>query len=92
VLRTLPDKQVRIESHPYDPPPATQQSRDRVPTNWELSMTRTARIVQHLLDDGAVDAGNLSIGISPDARLPMGTGAEDGATGRRMGIILSPKN
>lgn len=92
VLKTLPDKQVRIESHPNEPP-GTAQPKDKGPGNWELSMARTAHLVQHLLDEGAVDSSNLSVGVSPDLPPGSGNSAEEGRqVARQTDIILSLKN
>ncbi len=91
VLKTLPDKQVRIESHPNEPP-GTAQPKDKGPGNWELSMARTAHLVQHLLDEGAVDSSNLSVGVSSDVP-GSGNNTEEGRqVARQTEIILSLKN
>jgi chemotaxis protein MotB len=88
-LKALPDKHVRLESHLNDLSAAP--NKDRVPGNWELSLTRTTRIGQHLLDEGAVDSNNFSISLFPDTR-PVGNGEEEGRPVRHTEIILYPKS
>ena len=88
-LKALSDKHVRLESHPNDLPAAP--NKDRIPGNWELSLTRITQVAQHLLDEGAVDSNNFSIGIFPDVR-SAGDGEEEGRPVRHTEIILSPKS
>ncbi|MGH7230868.1 MAG: OmpA family protein [Nitrospiraceae bacterium] len=89
LLKGLPEKHIRIETHPHEPPSTMQK--DRGHGNWELSMARAGRIVQHFLDEGVVDTGNLAVGFSSDVQPAPGS-EEDRAGARQTEIILSFKH
>ncbi|HJU03605.1 MAG TPA: OmpA family protein [Nitrospiraceae bacterium] len=89
-LKTVSDKHIRIEHHPNEQ--NSTVPKDRSSGAWELSMARAGRIVQHLLDEGAVDPTNLAVASIPDVRQGAGTAAEEGRSLRHTEIIVSLKN
>lgn len=90
ILKGVGDRQIRVEGH-TDNVPIGSRTRERFPTNWELSTARATRVVRYLRDQ---------VGISPD--LLSATGYADNrpvadnetfegrAQNRRIEIVLLP--
>jgi chemotaxis protein MotB len=91
ILKSQPDKQIRVEGH-TDNVPIGAKLKERFPTNWELSTARATSVVRFLVDDGGLDPANLSAVGYADTR-PIGSNeVEEGRmANRRIDIVLYPK-
>jgi chemotaxis protein MotB len=92
IIKTVPDKQVRVEGH-TDNAPIGDNLRDKLPTNWELSTLHAARVVRYLIEQGRVDQSMLSAvgyaGTKPAAGNDMEVGRK---ANRRIDITLFTKD
>ena len=92
VLRTVTDKQIRIEGH-TDNVPISVKLQDRFKTNWELSTARATTVVRYLIDQGSVDPQYLSaVGYADTHPLASNDSEEGRAANRRIEIVLYPKD
>ena len=92
VLRTVTDKQIRIEGH-TDNVPISVKLQDRFKTNWELSTARATTVVRYLIDQGSVDPQYLSaVGYADTHPLASNDSEEGRASNRRIEIVLYPKD
>lgn len=92
VLRTVTDKQIRIEGH-TDNVPIGSKIKARFPTNWELSTARATSVVRYLIEQGGVNRGYLSAIGYADNRPVVANDSEEGRqANRRIEIVLYPKN
>ncbi len=92
VIKTVTDKQVRIEGH-TDNVPIGEKLRERFPTNWELSTARATSVVRYLIEEGGVDRSLLSAVGYADTRPVAGNDTEEGRkANRRIEITLYPKD
>jgi len=92
VLKTVTDKQIRIEGH-TDNVPIGVKLRERFPTNWELSTARATSVVRYLIEEGGVDRTSLSAVGYADTRPIASNDTEEGRTAnRRIEIVLYPKD
>lgn len=92
ILKSITDKQIRIEGH-TDNVPIGVKLRDRFPTNWELSTARATSVVRYLIEQGGLDASNLTAVGYADTRPVVGNDTEEGRTAnRRIEIVLYPKD
>lgn len=92
LLRTLSDKQVRIEGH-TDNVPMGDKRRDKFPTNWELSTVRAANVARYLVEEAGIDRALLSSGGYADTRPVADNETEEGRkANRRIDITLTQKD
>jgi chemotaxis protein MotB len=92
VLKTVTDKQIRIEGH-TDNVPISVRLQDRFKTNWELSTARATTVVRYLIDHGGVDRELLSAAGYADTRPVASNDSEEGrSSNRRIEIVLYPKD
>ena len=92
VLRTVADKQIRIEGH-TDNVPIGPRIKDRFPTNWELSAARATSVVRYLIEEGGVDPNHLSaIGYADNRPVASNDTEEGRQSNRRIEIVLYPKD
>lgn len=92
VLKTVTDKQIRIEGH-TDNVPIGVGLKDRFPTNWELSTARATSVVRYLIDEGGVASDSLSAAGFADTKPVASNEAEEGRSqNRRIEIALYPKD
>ena len=92
VLKTVTDKQIRIEGH-TDNVPISSKLQDRFKTNWELSTARATTVVRYLIDQGGVDRQYLSaVGYADTHPLASNDSEEGRSSNRRIEIVLYPKD
>jgi chemotaxis protein MotB len=92
VLRTVTDKQIRIEGH-TDNIPISSKLQGRFKTNWELSTARATTVVRYLIDQGSVDRQYLSaVGYADTHPLASNDSEEGRSSNRRIEIVLYPKD
>jgi len=92
VLKTVSDKQIRIEGH-TDNVPISTKLQDRFKTNWELSTARATTVVRYLIDHGGVNRQNLSAAGYADTRPVASNDSEEGrSSNRRIEIVLYPRD
>lgn len=92
VLKTVADKQIRIEGH-TDNVPISAKLRDRYKSNWELSTARATTVVRYLIDQGGVDPQHLSaIGYADTQPIASNETVEGRSANRRIEIVLYPKD
>ncbi len=92
VLKTVTDKQIRIEGH-TDNVPISSKLQDRFKTNWELSTARATTVVRYLIDQGEVDRQYLSaVGYADTRPLTSNDSDEGRSSNRRIEIVLYPKD
>jgi chemotaxis protein MotB len=92
VLKTVTDKQIRIEGH-TDNVPISSKLQDRFKTNWELSTARATTVVRYLIDQGGVDRQYLSAVGYADTHPITSNDSEGGrSSNRRIEIVLYPKD
>ena len=92
VLKTVTDKQIRIEGH-TDNVPISTKLQDKFKTNWELSTARTTTEVRYLIDQGSVDRQYLSaVGYADTHPLASNETEQDRASNRRIEIVLYPRD
>jgi chemotaxis protein MotB len=92
VLKKVTDKQIRIEGH-TDNVPVGQKIRGRFPSNWELSTARATSVVRYLIDNGGLNASNLSaIGYADNRPVASNETDEGKMANRRIEITLYPKD
>jgi chemotaxis protein MotB len=92
VLKTVTDKQIRIEGH-TDNVPISIKLQDRFKTNWELSTARATTVVRYLIDQGGVDRQSLSaVGYAETHPVASNETDEGRSANRRIEIILYPKD
>jgi chemotaxis protein MotB len=92
VLKTVTDKQIRIEGH-TDNVPISSKLQDRFKTNWELSTARATTVVRYLIDQGGVDRQYLSAVGYADTRPQTSNDTEEGrSSNRRIEIVLYPRD
>jgi chemotaxis protein MotB len=92
VLKTVTDKQIRIEGH-TDNVPISSKLQDRFKTNWELSAARATTVVRYLIDQGGADRQYLSaVGYADTHPLASNDSEEGRSSNRRIEIVLYPKD
>lgn len=92
VLKTVTDKQIRIEGH-TDNVPISSKLQDRFKTNWELSTARATTVVHYLIDQGGVDRQYLSaVGYADTHPIAANDSEEGRSSNRRIEIVLYPKD
>ncbi len=92
VLKTVTDKQIRIEGH-TDNVPISVKLQGRFKTNWELSTARATTVVRFLIDQGSVDPQYLSaVGYADTHPLASNDNEEGRSSNRRIEIVLYPKD
>ena len=92
VLKTVTDKQIRIEGH-TDNVPISSKLQDRFKTNWELSTARATTVVRYLIDQGTVDRQYLSaVGYADTHPIAANDSEEGRSSNRRIEIVLYPKD
>lgn len=92
VLKTVDDKQIRIEGH-TDNVPIRGKLKERFPSNWELSTARATTVVRYLIDQGELDPTYLTAVGHADTQPVASNDEEEGRTqNRRIEIVLYPKD
>ena len=92
IIKTLPNKQVRVEGH-TDNAPIGDKLQDRFPIDWELSTVHAASVVRYLIEQGGVDQSVLSAVGYAGTKPVAGNDTEVGRkANRRIDITLSPKD
>lgn len=90
VLRSVKDKQIRIEGY-TDSVPIGAGLRQQFATNWELSTQRASTVVRFLQEKGSVDGKYLSaVGYGPFRPIASNETREGRAENRRIEIVLTP--
>jgi chemotaxis protein MotB len=90
VLRSVKDKQIRIEGY-TDSVPIGAGLRPQFATNWELSTQRASTVVRFLQEKGSLDGKNLSaVGYGPFRPIASNETPEGRAENRRIEIVLTP--
>lgn len=87
-VRSLPEKQVRIEGHVEDTSPGVK-SKEQGGNAWELSTARATSIARYFLEEGGLDGIDLSIGVSAE---PAPGNGHTGDEGHRIDIIVALRN
>lgn len=83
LLRGL-DNQIVVEGHTDSPPPGAEG----LAPGWELSMARSAKVVQVLSDQGQLDPARITAADYVHFRPPGASDAPDNVTNRRMAIVV----
>jgi len=92
VLKTVNDKQIRIEGH-TDNVPIGEKLKQKFPTNWELSTGRATNVVRYFIEQGGVTRENLEAVGYADTRPVADNETDAGRTeNRRIEIVLFPKD
>jgi chemotaxis protein MotB len=92
ILKTVSDKQIRIEGH-TDNVPISAKLKGRFKSNWELSTARATTVVRYLIDQGSVDRQHLSAVGYADTQPQASNDTEEGrSANRRIEIVLYPKD
>jgi chemotaxis protein MotB len=92
VLKTVNDKQIRIEGH-TDNVPIGGKLKEKFPTNWELSTARATNVVRYFIEQGGVNRENLEAVGYADTRPVADNETDAGRTeNRRIEIVLFPKD
>jgi chemotaxis protein MotB len=92
VLKTVTDKQIRIEGH-TDNVPISTKLQDRFKTNWELSTARATTVVRYLIDHGGVNRQYFSAVGYADTHPVASNDSEEGrSANRRIEIVLYPSD
>ena len=92
VLKTVNDKQIRIEGH-TDNVPIGEKLKQKFPTNWELSTGRATNVVRYFIEQGGVNRENLEAVGFADTRPVADNETDEGRTeNRRIEIVLFPKD
>jgi chemotaxis protein MotB len=91
VLKTLHDKDVRIEGH-TDNVPIAGDLTSRFATNWELSTARATAVARYLQDKDGVDPQHLvAAGYGEYRPVAPNDTPENRALNRRIEIVLVPR-
>jgi chemotaxis protein MotB len=92
VLKTVNDKQIRIEGH-TDNVPIGGKLKQKFPTNWELSTARATNVVRYFIEQGGVNRENFEAVGYADTKPVADNETEAGRTeNRRIEIVLFPKD
>jgi len=92
VLKTVNDKQIRIEGH-TDNVPIRGKLKQKFPTNWELSTARATNVVRYFIEQGGVNPENFEAVGYADTRPVADNETDVGrAENRRIEIVLFPKD
>ena len=92
VLKTVNDKQIRIEGH-TDNVPIGGKLQQKFPTNWELSTARATNVVRYFIEKGGVNRENFEAVGYADTRPVADNETDAGRTeNRRIEIVLFPKD
>lgn len=92
VLRSVADKNIRIEGHTDDKPIAGELQA-KYPTNWELSTARATAVARYLQDKAKVDPRRLvAAGYGEYHPVASNETPETRALNRRIEIVLVPKD
>jgi chemotaxis protein MotB len=90
VLRSVKDKQIRIEGY-TDSVPIGAGLRQQFATNWELSTQRASTVLRFLQEKGSLDGKYLSaVGYGPFRPIASNETSEGRAENRRIEIVLTP--
>lgn len=90
VLKTVQDKQIRIEGY-TDAVPIGAALRRQYPTNWELSTQRATTVLRFLQEKVGVDGRFLAaVGYGPYRPVASNDTEEGRAENRRIEIVLTP--
>jgi chemotaxis protein MotB len=85
-LRDLGDHEIRVEGHTDDRPIQSA----RFPSNWELSVVRSAAVVRALVREGVSPASIAAIGYGAERPIAPNEDADGRARNRRIEIVLVP--
>ena len=92
VLKTVNDKQIRIEGH-TDNVPIGGKLQQKFPTNWELSTARATNVVRYFIEKGGVNRENFEAVGYADTSPGAANETDGGRTkNRRIEIVLFPKD
>jgi chemotaxis protein MotB len=92
VLKTVNDKQIRIEGH-TDNVPIGGKLKQKFPTNWELSTARATNVVRYFIEQGGVNRENFEAVGYADTKPVADNETDAGRTeNRRIEIVLFPKD
>ncbi len=89
ILKTITDKQIRIEGH-TDNVPIGAVLAEKFPTNWELSASRATTVVRYLQEKGVSPAFLNAAGYSEYKPVESNETDEGKAKNRRIEIVLIP--
>lgn len=89
ILKTINDKQIRIEGH-TDNVPIGAVLAEKFPTNWELSTSRATTVVRYLQEKGVSPAFLNAAGYSEYKPVESNETDEGKAKNRRIEIVLIP--
>jgi chemotaxis protein MotB len=92
VLKTVNDKQIRIEGH-TDNVPIGGKLKQKFPTNWELSTARATNVVRYFIEQGGVNRESFEAVGYADTKPVADNETDAGRTeNRRIEIVLFPKD
>ena len=92
VLKTVTDKQIRIEGH-TDTVPIGPKIVNRFPTNWELSTARATSVVRYLIDKGGLEETPFAaVGYAYNRPVADNETPDGREQNRRIEIVLYPKD
>jgi chemotaxis protein MotB len=89
ILKTITDKQIRIEGH-TDNVPIGATLAEKFPTNWELSTARATTVARYLQEKGVSPAVLNAAGYSEYKPVESNETDEGKAKNRRIEIVLIP--
>lgn len=89
ILKTITDKQIRIEGH-TDNVPIGAVLAEKFPTNWELSTARATTVARYLQEKGVSPAVLNAAGYSEYKPVESNETDEGKAKNRRIEIVLIP--
>ncbi len=92
VLKSVTDKQIRIEGH-TDTVPIGPKIVSRFPTNWELSTARATSVVRYLIDKGGLEKTHLAAtGYAYNRPVASNKTPDGREQNRRIEVVLYPKD
>jgi chemotaxis protein MotB len=90
VLKTVTDKQIRIEGY-TDSVPISGALQSKFPSNWELSTRRATTVLRYLQDSAGIDGKYLSaVGYGPHRPVAANDTEQGRSENRRIEIVLTP--
>ena len=92
VLRSVADKDIRIEGHTDNRPIVREDVKIKYATNWELSTARATAVLRYLQDTAKVDPKRLmATGYGEYRPISPNDTPEQRALNRRIEIVLVPR-
>lgn len=90
ILKKITDKQIRVEGH-TDNVPLSKKTKQKFPSNWELSTARATNVVRYMQDKVGLDPKRIfAAGFSEHRPVASNDTPEGKAQNRRIEIVLLP--